>query len=189
MKRMIVAALTPCLLAPVPDARAEGLYLAGSAGSAHWSLDCGGNGCARDPGAWRLAAGWRLNPVVAFEAFYLDLGRARSSEASTDGTLAASGLGVQTLLGWDFGSVALAGKIGVARMRIAFDAAPTSLYGSERVRRNELVGGLAAAWHATPRLSFRFDADIVTVALNGDALFYSRGADVVTATLGAMLRF
>lgn len=190
MKLLMLAPLTLCLLSPVADARADdGFYLAGSAGSAHWSLDCGSAGCSRDPGAWRVAAGWRPNAVVAFEAFHIDLGRARSSDFSTDGTLAARGLGVQTLVGWDFGTVALAGKIGVARLHIAFDAAPTSLYGSERLRRNEPIGGFTAAWHATPRLSFRFDADIVTVALNGDSLFYSRGGDVVTATLGAMLRF
>lgn len=189
VKRTILAALTPCLLAPVPDARAQGLYLTGSAGQAHWGLDCGSAGCSRNPGAWRVAAGWQLNHVVALEAFQIDLGRARSSEFMTDGTLAASGPGVQALVGWDFGNFGMAGKIGLARLRIAFDAAPTSSYASQRLHSNELIGGLVLAWHATPKLSVRFDADIVTVALNGDALYYSRGGDVVTSTLGLALRF
>lgn len=181
--------LALCLLARLPDARADGLYLTGSAGQAHWGLDCGNAGCSRNPGAWRVAAGWQLNRVVAFEAFHIDLGRARSSDFSTDGTLAARGPGVQALVGWDFGAFGMAGKIGVARLRIAFDAAPTSSYTSQRLHSNEVIGGFVLAWHATPNLSVRFDADIVTVALNGDALYYSRGGDVVTSTLGMVLRF
>jgi hypothetical protein len=33
------------------------------------------------------------------------------------------------------------------------------------------------------------DVDILTVALDGDALFYSRGSDVGTVLLGLMHRF
>jgi hypothetical protein len=171
------------------DARCQQAYVTGGAGASNWSLDCGSSGCSRNPTSWRVAAGYRLNHVVAFEGFYIDLGRARSSDFSTDGSLASTGLGVQTLLGWDFGTVELAGKIGWARMRNRFQAAPTSPYESLSRNRNEVIGGLMAAWHVAPNLSIRFDADIVTVALDGDFVYYARGADVTTYMLGVMLRF
>lgn len=189
LNRLKIVMLAWGLLALAPAAPAQSMYAAGSAGTSHWALDCGPGDCARSPGTWRVAAGYRLNSVIAFEAFYIDLGRARSSDFSVDGSLSSTGLGVQALVGWDFGPVEVAGKIGGARLRNRFEAAPTSAYASLRIGSNELIGGVTAAWHVTPALSIRFDADIVTVALNGDALYYSRGADVTTYMLGAMLRF
>jgi hypothetical protein len=74
-------------------------------------------------------------------------------------------------------------------VRSDFRAAPTSFYASERARHSELIGGLMGAVRVTPELAIRLDLDIVTVALQSDAIYYSRGADVVTVTLGAMFRF
>lgn len=189
MKLMKTAALALCLLAPALEAQSQGFYVAGGAGASRWTYDCGAAGCDRAPATWRVAAGYRLNAVVAFEAFRIDFGRARSSDFSTDGTLAGRGLGVQTLVGWDFGPVEAAGKIGWARMRNRFEAAPTSTYASQTVTSNEAIGGFTMAWHVTPALAIRFDADIVSVVLNGDLLGYSRGSDAVSYMLGAMLRF
>jgi hypothetical protein len=106
-----------------------------------------------------------------------------------DGRLGATGIGVQAIVGWQFETIDFAGKIGLARMRNDFRAAPTSSYSSLTVGRNELVGGLVCAYRITPNLAVRMDLDIVTVALDGDFLRYVRGSDVVTLMLGVMFRF
>lgn len=168
---------------------AQEAYAVGSVGRASWAFDCGPNGCQRGTTAWRVAAGYRFNRVVALEAFYADLGRARSSDFSLDGRLGATGAGVQTLIGWQFGDTDLAGKIGLAGMRNNFRASQTSLYSSTSVRRTELVGGLMGAYRVTPNLAVRMDVDIVTVALDGDFIYYARGSNVTTLMLGVMFRF
>jgi hypothetical protein len=106
-----------------------------------------------------------------------------------DGALGATRAGVQSLIGWQFGAFDLAGKIGLSEMTNDFRASPRSSYSSISVHRTELVGGLMSAYHLTPNLSIRMDADILTVALNGDAVFYSGGSDVTTVLFGLMYRF
>lgn len=189
MRTLKVWLLVLALHGLAPNAAAQETYIAASAGRTSWDLDCGPNGCQRNSTAWRAAAGVRFNRVVALEAYYFDLGRARSSDFLIDGSLGATGIGVHTLLGWRSEEFDIAGKIGLADMRNEFRAAPTSLYSSSRVHRTELVGGLMAAYRVTPSVAVRLDVDILTVALDGDALFYSRGADVRVAMLGVMFRF
>ena len=170
-------------------AAAQGAYVVGSAGRTNWAYDCGPDGCERDTTAWRVAVGYRFNRVVALEGFYTDFGRARSSSFSEDGSLGASGAGAQALIGWQFGAVDLAGKIGFAAMRNDFRASPTSSYSSSSARRTEVIGGLMGAWRVTPSVAVRLDFDILTVALDGDSIYYSRGSDVTTVMLGLMYRF
>jgi hypothetical protein len=177
------------LLALACGAAAQEAYVVGSAGRAHWDFDCGPTGCERNTTAWRVAAGYRFNRVVALEGFYFDLGRARSSDFLLDGRLGATGVGVQTLVGWRFEQADLAGKVGLADMRNDFRASPTSPYSSTRVHRTELIAGLMLAYRLTPSTGLRLDFDMMTVALNGDALFFSRGANVSTVLLGVMFRF
>jgi len=168
---------------------AQEAYVGGSAGRSSWAYDCGPTGCQRNATAWRVAAGYRFNRVVALEAFYVDFGHAQNSYYAVNGRLSATGLGLQTLLGWRFGDFDLAGKIGLAAMRNEFRAAPTSSYSSTSRHRTELVGGLMSAYHVTPRLAVRMDVDVLTVALDGDAIYYSRGSDVTTVLLGVVFRF
>ena len=189
MRRVRLWLVALGLQAMALGAIAQEAYAAGSAGRADWALGCGPAGCQRGTTAWRVAAGYRFNRVVALEAFYLDLGRARSSDFSVDGRLGATGLGAQALLGWQSDDLELAGKIGLAGMRNSFQASPTSLYPSTSVRRTELIGGLMGAYRLTPNVSLRLDVDIVTVALEGDLVFFSRGSDVTTLMVGMMVRF
>jgi hypothetical protein len=189
MRRLDIWLLALGLHGLAISAAAHEAYVVGSAGRANWAYDCGPNGCQRDTTAWRIAAGYRFNRVVALEGFYFDFGRARSSNFSVDGKLGATGAGVQSLIGWQFGAFDFAGKIGLASMTNDFRASPTSSYPSSRMRRTELVGGLMSAYHLTPALSVRLDVDILTVALNGDAVYYSRGSDVTTGLFGLIHRF
>jgi hypothetical protein len=189
MRRIGFGLLALALQAFAPGAAAQEAYGTGGAGRSSWAFDCGAGGCQRNTTAWRVAAGYRFNRVVALEAFYMDLGRARSSDFSLDGRLGATGAGAQALIGWQFGNVDLAGKIGLAGMRNDFRASPTSLYSSSTARHTELIGGLMGAYRITPNVALRMDVDIVTVALEGDFLFYSRGSDVTTLMLGMMVRF
>jgi hypothetical protein len=171
------------------SAAAQPAYAAGAAGRTNWSYECGPAGCARDATAWRVAAGYRFNGVLALEAFFFDLGRARSSDFSVDGTLGASGVGVQSLIGWHIGDFEFAAKLGLAEMSNDFRASPTSAYASTRVHRKELVAGWMGSYPLSPELSIRFDMDFLTVALDGDAIFYSRGSDLRSTTLGLSYRF
>jgi hypothetical protein len=168
---------------------AQEAYVTGGAGVSTWNYDCGPNGCKRQASAWRAGGGYRFNRVVALEGFYFDFGRARSSDYSVDGSLGARAFGVQGLIGWQFGDFDLDGKIGIAKVRATFDAAPTSGYESSRASHNEVIGGLVLAYRVAPSVSIRLDVDIVTVALISDVLTYSRGSDVVTYVLGVMLKF
>lgn len=189
MRKIKVCLIALALQALAFGAGAQEAYVTGGLGRSSWALDCGPNGCERGTSAWRLGAGYRFNRAVAVEGFVIDFGRARSSDFSLDGTLAATGMGVQGLFGWQFGDVELAGKIGLARLRNEFRAATTSSYASSSVRSSELIGGLMSAWRLTPNLSIRLDVDIVTVALDGDAIYYARGSDVSAVTLGLVARF
>jgi hypothetical protein len=189
MRKLQIGLLTLGLQGLAISAAAQEAYGAGAVGRSSWAFDCGANGCDRSTTSWRLAGGYWFNRVVAVEGFYFDLGRARSTDFSLDGRLGATGFGAQTLVGWRFADADLAGKIGLADMRNEFRAAPTSSYASSRVHRTELIAGFMAAVRLSPGVAVRLDADIVTVALNGDALFYSRGSDVTTVWLGLMIRF
>jgi hypothetical protein len=168
---------------------AQGRYVAGSAGRSDWAYDCGPSGCQRNTGAWRVAAGYRFNRVVALEGFYFDWGRARSSNYSVNGRLGATAIGVETLLGWQFGEVELAAKLGLAGMRNDFRAETANAGPSTGVHRTEFIAGVTGTYRVTPSVGIRLDADYVTVALNGDALFYSRGSNVTTVLLGLMVQF
>jgi len=178
-----------CLQGLAFGAAAQDAYVVGSLGRASWDFDCGTNGCQRGTNAWRVGAGYRFNRVLALEAFHFDFGRARSSDYALDGTLGGAALGVQALVGWQFDVLDFAGKIGLARVRSEFRAAPTSGYESTTVHKGELMGGLMAAWRVTPGLAVRLDVDIVTLALNGDSLYFSRGSNVTTLLLGVAYRF
>jgi hypothetical protein len=186
--------LTICWLALmaqglVSAASAQERYVIGSAGRSDWAYDCGPSGCQRNTVAWRVAAGYRFNRAVALEGFYFDLGRARSSDYSVNGRLGATAFGVETLLGWQFGEVELAGKLGVASMRNDFRSQTANSDPSTSVHRTEFIAGVTGTYRVTPSVGVRLDADYVTVALNGDALFYSRGANVTTVLLGLVVRF
>lgn len=170
-------------------AMAQEAYLAGGLGQSHWNFDCGANGCDRSTTAWRVAAGYRFNRIVAVEAFYFDFGRARSSTPSLDGQLRGTAAGAQALVGWQFGAFDVAGKLGLASVRSDFRPAPTSFDVATNTRHTELIGGLMGAYRFTPNVALRMDLDIVTVALDSNGVFYSRGSDVVTVLLGAMFRF
>lgn len=189
MRKLIVGLLALCLQGLALGAAAQEAYVAGGVGRSSWAFDCGANGCERNTTAWRLAGGYRFNRVVTLEGFYFDLGRARSTHFLLDGRLGATGFGAQTLIGWRFADGDLAGKIGLADMRNEFRAAPTSLYASTRVHRTELIAGFMGAYRLRPNVAVRLDADIVTVALDGDAIFYSRGSDVRIVWLGLLFSF
>jgi hypothetical protein len=170
-------------------ASAQVPYVVGSAGRSDWAYDCGPSGCQRNTAAWRVAAGYRFNRVVALEGFYFDLGRARSSDYSVNGRLGATAFGAQTLLGWQFGEAELAAKLGLAGMRNDFRSEAPNSAPSTSVHRTEFIAGVMATYRVTPSVGVRLDADYVTVALNGDALFYSRGSNVTTVLLGLTMRF
>jgi hypothetical protein len=95
----------------------------------------------------------------------------------------------QSLLGWQFGAIDLAGKIGPAEVRSDFHPAPTSFDVATVSHHAESIGGLMGAYRVTPNISLRLDVDIVTVALDSSGIFYARGADVTTFMLGLMYRF
>jgi hypothetical protein len=177
------------LTALVGSACAQDAYVLGSVGRSNWAYDCGPAGCALGSTAWRVAAGYRFNRAIAVEAFYGDFGRARSSNFSEDGTLGATGGGLQSLIGWHFGDFEFAAKIGLATLKSDFRAAPTSSYASMRAHRSELVAGLMAAYPLAADFSIRVDVDVLTAALDGNAIMYSRGSDVKSFLIGLSYRF
>lgn len=177
------------LLAMGGAARAQEPYVAASAGQSSWNFDCGPTSCDRTGNTWRAAAGVRFNRIFAVEAFLLDLGRTRSSQPGIDGDWRARAPGVQALIGWQTRGFDLAGKIGLASVRTQFSAAPASFSVSETRTNSELIGGVMLGYHFTGHLALRFDFDIVTVALDSYGVFYSRGADVSTASLGLAWHF
>lgn len=177
------------LAATAQPAAAQEAYVTGGIGSSHWNFECGPNGCDRRTTAWRAAAGYRFNRVVALEAFYSDFGRARSSTPGLDGRFGATAAGAQVLAGWQFGAFDIAGKLGGASVHSDFDPAPTSFDVKMSRRHTELIGGLMAGWRFTPNVGVRLDLDIVTAALDSNGIFYSRGSDIVTVIAGVLVRF
>lgn len=189
MIRVRIWLIAGCLQALAIGATAQEAYVAGGVGRSSWNFDCGPNGCNRTTPSWRVAAGYRFNGVVAVEGFHFDFRRARSSEPYLDGELAGTALGMQALLGGQVGAFELAGKIGLAEVRSDFRPAPTSLNPAKASRHTEVIGGAMVAYRLTPNISLRLDVDVVTVALDSYGIFYSRGADVTSVTLGMTYRF
>ena len=190
MSRVNGLLLAICLNGAACGVAAQEAYIAGGLGSSNWSFSaCGATACDPTTGSWRVAAGYRFNRIVAVEGFYFNFGCARSSSVSLDGELCGTALGVQTLLGYQFGAVDFAGKIGLAAVQSDFRPSPTSFDVAAVSRNTELSAGLMGAYRFTPNLALRLDIDIVTVALNSDGIFYSKGADVTTIMLGVMVRF
>jgi hypothetical protein len=189
VRTLIICGLVLMAQGLASTASAQAAYVVGSAGRSDWAYDCGPSGCERNTGSWRVAAGYRVNRVVAVEGFYFDLGRARSSDYSVNGKLGATAFGVQTLVGWQFGDVELAAKLGLAGMKNDFRAEAVNSAPSTGVHRTEFIAGVTGAYWLTPSVGVRLDADYVTVALNGDALFYSRGSNVTTVLLGLTMRY
>jgi hypothetical protein len=189
MSRVNGLLLAMCLNGVACGVAAQEAYIAGGLGSSNWSFACGATGCDRTTNSWRIAAGYRFNRIVAVEGFYSDFRCARPSSAALDGELCGTALGVQALLGYQFGAVDFAGKIGLAAVQSDFRPSPTSFDVAAVSRNTELSAGLMGAYRFTPNLALRLDIDIVTVALNSDGIFYSKGADVTTIMLGVMVRF
>jgi hypothetical protein len=69
-----------------------------------------------DSSAWKAFFGWRLNPYLAFEGDYIDLGDADggfdASGSSGDYTLELSGFGVYAIGSLPLGIFELSGKLG-----------------------------------------------------------------------------
>lgn len=69
-----------------------------------------------DSSAWKAFFGWRLNPYLAFEGDYIDLGDADggfdASGSSGDYTLQLSGFGVYAIGSLPLGIFELSGKLG-----------------------------------------------------------------------------
>jgi hypothetical protein len=189
MRYAVACVLFVALQAAIPGASGQEIYVAGGVGRSNWNFDCGPTGCEHHTTAFRLAAGYRFNRIVAVEAFYFDFGRARSSDPSIDGDLGGKATGAQALVGWQFADFDVAGKLGLASVRVDYRPAPASFNTAERATHTEVIGGLMAGYRVAPSLTLRLDVDIVTVALNSEGVFYSRGADVVTVLLGAAYRF
>jgi len=190
MSRVNGLLLAMCLNGVACGVAAQEAYIAAGLGSSNWNFDvCGTTGCDRSTSSWRVAAGYRFNRIVAVEGFYFNFRCARSSSFLFDGETCGTALGVQALLGYQFGAVDFAGKIGLAAVQSDFRPSPTSFDVAAVSRNTELSAGLMGAYRFTPNLALRLDIDIVTVALNSDGIFYSKGADVTTIMLGVMVRF
>jgi len=190
MSRVNRLLLAICLNGVVCGVAAQEAYLAGGLGSSNWNFDfCGTTGCDRSTSSWRVAAGYRFNRIVAVEGFYSDFGCARSSSVSLDGDLCGTALGVQALLGYQFGAVEFAGKVGLAGVRSDYHPSATNFNRSNASRNTELNIGLMGAYRFTPNLALRLDVDTVPVALWSDGFFFTSGANVHTITLGMMYGF
>lgn len=186
LARALVAATC---LAAATLAQAQSFYVAGTVGRSTWSdLDCD-RGCDRHTTGLRVAGGAWFSRAFAAEAFVMDMGTARSSDALLDGRLRGRALGAVALLGWRGERFDIAGKLGAASVHSRFTAAPTSNWPSDSKSSTEPVGGMMLAVRATPQLSVRFDVDVMTVALIGGVFLYGRGADVHTFSLGASYAF
>jgi hypothetical protein len=193
MRKMAIWCLLPCLQALAFGAAAQEAYVVGSVGSASYDFaECAGfgsDGCQSKATAWRVGAGYRFNRVVALEGFHFDFGRARSSVYSLEGTFGGTAQGVEVLVGWQGEALEVAGKIGLARVRSDYRAASGSLFESTSATHTEVMGGLMGAWQIAPNVALRLDLDLVTLALNSDAVYFSRGANLTTLLLGVVVRF
>jgi hypothetical protein len=188
MSRVNGLLLAICLNGVVCGAAAQEAYLAAGLGISNSNFACGPTGCDRTTNSSRVAAGYRVNRIVAVEGFYSNFGRARSSDSSLDGELGGTALGVQALIG-QLGALDFAGKIGLTSVRSDFRPSATSR-DVATVRHNiEVAYGFMGAYRFTPNLALRLDVDIVRVALDSTVIFYSRGADVTTIMLGVMVLF
>ena len=190
MSRVNGLLLAMCLNGVACGVAAQEAYIAAGLGSSNWNFDvCGTTGCDRSTSSWRVAAGYRFNRIVAVEGFYFNFRCARSSSVSLDGDLCGTALGVQALLGYQFGVVEFAGKVGLAGVRSDYHPSATNFNRSNASRNTELNIGLMGAYRFTPNLALRLDVDTVPVALWSDGFFFTSGANVHTITLGMMYGF
>ena len=119
-------------------ARAEGLYIGGSAGGSHYKGDnVGAVQTDRSSTGTKLFGGYQLTPNFAFEGGYTDLGKFKSSA----GQLKASGVYLDAV-----GILPLSGPwSATGRVGVFSGKAENSLVGSDRGTSAKLGAGLQYA--------------------------------------------
>jgi opacity protein-like surface antigen len=187
---LIAAVLTAMLAAPA-TAQDSGWYLTGSVGSAHYSIDldsqvreaclhlfCGGRAMMTDSSAttYRLGGGYRVNPYLALELNWVDLGRATSyfgtssahGNAESNGKYRLDGYQASLVGRWPVAAnFALLGKLGVFAARLRYGADGTSniivpttySFQAPTENSNKTTFGLGVEYRLDPHWSLRADWD------------------------------
>jgi len=185
MKRAIVAATLLALsggtaLAQSPD-NDEGLYIGAAFGQFNVNVDDIGDTddalkrIDDDDNAWKIFAGWRLNPYVSFELNYVDFGEnsgsTGSSSSGSSGDYALDLAGFQPAIYGTFplGPVELFGKVGYyfydVDLRFDFDSLSSENFRSDTSEEAWSYGfgaGVTLFERLHARLEYeKIDSDII----------------------------
>jgi OOP family OmpA-OmpF porin len=181
MKRTIVAAMalvagTGTALAAGPDDNQRGFYLGGGVGNFNLEInrfDQIDNAVRRlndDDTAWKVFAGYRLNPYLSFEGAYVDFGRPSDtfSTAGSNGDFSAhlSGFSPQVIGTLPLGPVELSAKAGVYFVNVDLSAdvdSPAALDFNSNSSENDFMYGVGIGATLFERVNAKLEYEWIDI--------------------------
>lgn len=150
-------------------AHAQGAFVGVGGGASSWALDCAGTStCDKSGGAFKLYGGYNFTPQFGVQAFYLDLGKARTA-APVSGTLTnvdykGQAYGVSGTGTFDITKdLVLLGELGLANVTGKVEGTALGVSVSEKKNSVALVVGGGIGYRVTPAAMLRAEVMATTV--------------------------
>lgn len=171
MNKIVLAAV----LASTMSAASAQVYLGGSLGQSHANFDCADTvSCDKSDVGYKLTLGYKLNPVVALEASYVDFGKANAVvpdsgllvnvDVKSSGLLFAAAFRHQAtpVLG-------LVGRLGLSSLETKATASVLGASASRTYSSTKPYVGLGIEYALNKQVSLTAGADFTRVEVDGES--------------------
>lgn len=171
MKKIALAAALTGMMA----AASAQVYVAGNVGQSHFSADCSGvENCDKSDVGYKLTVGYKLNPLVAIEASYVDFGKVKGTvresgvpvnvDIKSNGLLFAAALRYQAAPALD-----LVGRLGLSSLKSKATASAFGVNASESYSSTKPYIGLGVEYALNKQLRLTAGADFTRIKLDGES--------------------
>ena len=159
-----------CMASSVFAAGASnGMYVDASIGKSFWNVDCSGSSnCKSNDTAYKLLAGYNVDPHWGAELGYYSLGTIGANVtiptygAVAGASVKGNGIEIVGVYRIDYGNnVAVFGKLGIGQTKTesTYTIPVPALSASSSISRTQAVFGVGATYGLTPNLALRADID------------------------------
>lgn len=172
MKKIVLAAV----LSTMAVAASAQVYVGGHVGQSHVRADCSGDiSCDKSDTGYKLTAGYKLNPVVALEASYVNFGKLTrrvlddnadpaTIEVKANGFLFAAAFRHQATP--EFG---LVGRLGLSSLKSKGSFRSPTSSESENFSSTKPYIGLGAEYALTKQVRLTAGADFTRIKLDDES--------------------
>lgn len=167
MKKIALAAV---LIGSMAGASAQ-VYVAGNVGQSHFSIDCTDASCDKSDMGYKLTAGYKLNPMVALEASYVNFGKlkVRGTDDAGDpfsGDLKTSGLLFAAAVRYEAApAVSLVGRLGLSSLKTKL----SSSLGGGDTSSTKPYFGIGAEYSLNKQMRLTAGADFTRAKVDNDS--------------------